>query len=33
MEKLIIIGTGPAGYAAGIYAARAQLDPLIIAGP
>jgi thioredoxin reductase (NADPH) len=33
MEKVIIIGSGPAGYSAAIYAARAQLDPLLIAGP
>lgn len=33
MDKVIIIGSGPAGYAAAIYAARAQLDPLLIAGP
>jgi thioredoxin reductase (NADPH) len=33
MEKVIIIGSGPAGYSAGIYAARAQLEPLLIAGP
>jgi len=33
MEKLIIIGSGPAGYTAGIYAGRAQLEPLLIAGP
>ena len=32
MKKLIILGSGPAGYAAGIYAARAGLDPIIIAG-
>ncbi len=31
-NKLIILGSGPAGYAAGIYAARAGLDPIIIAG-
>lgn len=30
--KLIIIGSGPAGYTAGIYAARANLKPLLIAG-
>ncbi len=31
-SKLIILGSGPAGYSAGIYAARASLDPVIIAG-
>jgi len=31
-EKLIIIGSGPAGYTAAIYAARAMLKPIIIAG-
>ena len=31
-NKLIILGSGPAGYAASIYAARAGLDPVIIAG-
>ncbi|SHF18004.1 thioredoxin reductase (NADPH) [Kaistia soli DSM 19436] len=30
--KLIIIGSGPAGYTAAIYAARAMLEPLLIAG-
>ncbi len=33
MEKVIIIGSGPAGYAAAIYTARAQLEPLLFAGP
>ncbi|AUG34129.1 Thioredoxin reductase [Candidatus Hodgkinia cicadicola] len=32
-EKLIIVGAGPAGLTAGIYAARSMLHPLIIAGP
>ncbi|MEK7546062.1 MAG: FAD-dependent oxidoreductase, partial [Patescibacteria group bacterium] len=32
-EKVIIIGAGPAGYTAGIYASRADLEPLLLAGP
>jgi len=33
MEKLVILGSGIAGYTAAIYAARANLLPLIISGP
>ena len=32
MEKVIIIGSGAAGYTAGIYASRANLEPVIITG-
>ena len=31
-RKLIILGSGPTGYTAGIYAARAGLDPCVITG-
>ena len=30
--RLLILGSGPAGYTAGVYAARANLDPAIITG-
>jgi thioredoxin reductase (NADPH) len=32
-HRLIILGSGPAGYTAAIYAARANLSPLLIFGP
>jgi thioredoxin reductase (NADPH) len=32
-HKVAIIGTGPAGYTAALYAGRADLNPIIFAGP
>ena len=32
MENVVIIGSGPAGLTAGIYASRAALNPILIAG-
>lgn len=31
-HRLVIIGSGPAGYTAGVYSGRAQLAPIILAG-
>ena len=30
--RVLILGSGPAGYAAGVYAARANLNPVIVSG-
>src|SRR5512139_637683 len=31
-EKLVIVGSGPAGYTSALYAARANLSPLLVEG-
>jgi thioredoxin reductase (NADPH) len=31
-HRLIILGSGPAGYTAAVYAARANLNPIVITG-